>query len=160
MAISNISQGRIDKETTVNIGTISGGDARNTVPEKVALKAEVRSLDPKKAEKQANLLVSQFKKTAQRFGGKAIVKINQPCKGFHIKENSFVTGVKEKIRDLGFEPKLSPTCGGSDANVFNTRGIETLNLTYGAHNVHTTKEQIALKDLENIVKLLSKISEK
>jgi len=158
-AISGIRQGRIDEETTVNIGTIAGGDARNTVPEKVALKAEVRSLNAEKAKNQADLLTSRFKRAAEQLGGKSLVKINHPCEGFHIEEgDEFVAEVKEGIKNLGFKPRFSPTCGGSDANIFNAHGIETLNLTYGAHNVHTTKEFIALKDLENMVRLLLHLS--
>ncbi|PIS12227.1 peptidase M20 [candidate division WWE3 bacterium CG09_land_8_20_14_0_10_47_33] len=157
-AISKLKQGRINKNTIVNIGKITGGESRNVVPGKVFIQAEVRSLNNQRARSEMKKVVEEFRKTSEDDGGKTSFKILNPAQGFRVKkEDEFVKKVKHEIKTLGFTPKFSPTCSGSDANILNNRGIKTLNLTYGARETHTTRESIALKDLENIVKLLLRI---
>lgn len=154
VAMTKIRQGRIDEETTVNIGTISGGEARNTVPEKASLEAEVRSLNDQKAKALVGGVEKIFSDEAKRIGAKVIIKITKAANGFKLKESPFVKETKKALCALGLKPKFTPTCGGSDANIFNSEGIETLNLTYGTENNHTLQETISLTNLENIVELL------
>ena len=161
LAISHIKQGRINKETTVNIGKIKGGEARNTIPGTVGVQAETRSLNNKKAKDETKKIVKAFQKAAKTYGGRVSVKIINAAPGFKIKESdSFVQEIKNILREFGFRTKFLPTCSGSDANILNAKGVKTLNLTYGAQSTHTTKENIALEDLKNMVKSLLKISVK
>lgn len=159
-AISKLRLGRIDKETTANIGTICGGSSRNTIPGKVVLQAEVRSLNKRKALTLVGRISREFEGAANKLGGKAKFEIKNPAQGFKIRQGKFVRETLKVLKRLKFDPSFKPTCGGSDANIFNGKGIETLNLTYGAYDVHTIKESIALKDMENVVRVITEIATK
>lgn len=154
VAITKIRQGRIDEESTVNIGIITGGEARNTVPEKISLKAEVRSINDQKAKALVEGIGKIFSDEAKRIVARAIIKITKAANGFKLKKSPFVKETEKALASLELEPKFTPTCGGSDANILNNRGIGTLNLTYGAENNHTLQETISLTNLKNIIKLL------
>jgi len=149
-ALSRIKLGRIDEETTANIGIISGGKATNIVPDKVTLKGEVRSRNEEKLEKYTERLKKITEDTAQEFKAKAEVKINREYSCYNMSSDDQVVKISMKAaKDMGLQPELCPSGGGSDANVFNKKGFPSVVLAIGMEKVHTVDEYILIKNLKN-----------
>jgi tripeptide aminopeptidase len=147
-AISQLPLGRIDEETTMNIGLFKSGSAVNVIPELTELEGEVRSFNLKKAEDNFNLLVNIFKSEANKVGAEIDIKYFWDFMPYTIKDSSFV--YKETMRVLnkvGLKPAPRISLGGSDANSLNGRGIESINLGIGAQNPHSNDEFIFIEDL-------------
>ncbi|QGG46530.1 M20/M25/M40 family metallo-hydrolase [Heliorestis convoluta] len=148
-AIQQMKLGRIDEETTANIGTINGGRATNIVPERVTIMGEARSLSLEKLALQTESMVSAFHIAAEELGGKADVRTKQIYPAISLDEKDPVVVLAVQAAEkLGRKATLEGTGGGSDANIFNGAGIPTANLGIGMQKVHTTEEFITLEDLE------------
>jgi len=157
-ALSRMKLGRIDEETTANIGIISGGRATNIVPDEVTLKGEVRSRNEEKLDKYTEKLKQVIKDTAQEFKAKAEVKINKEYYCYNLSPDDQVVKIAIKaLKNIGLEPILCPTGGGSDANVFNKKGLPSIVLAVGMEKVHTVEEYILVKDLRNTVEYILSI---
>ena len=144
-AISNLPLGRIDDETTMNIGTLKGGSAVNVIPEMTELEGEIRSFDTDKVEKYFNLSLDVFNKEAKRIGGKIEF---ESYWDFTVSANSFVFSENIKaLKNVGLNPTPKISLGGSDANSLNEKGIESINLGIGAQNPHSNDEFIFIEDL-------------
>ncbi len=147
-AIAKMKLGRIDKETTANIGIIKGGRATNIIPEEVEIKGEARSHDQRKLERQLKHLEAVLRSACDQTGARLDLKIEEVYQAFAVnKSNEVLKLAVCAARKNGLKPKLVPTGGGSDANIFNARGIPTIIMGVGADRVHTTSERIAVKDL-------------
>jgi len=147
-AISQMQLGRIDDETTANIGVISGGKATNIIPELVNIEGETRSIDTEKLEKQTDLIVDILEVTAREFG--AQVKVEKDFLYPRLKLEETDTAVliaMEAAAAIGQKPVLVSTGGGSDANILNGYGIPTVNLGIGMSKVHSTEEFITIDNL-------------
>ncbi|HEX2950641.1 MAG TPA: M20/M25/M40 family metallo-hydrolase [Armatimonadota bacterium] len=150
-AIANMHQGRIDEETTANIGVINGGKATNIVPESVEIEGEARSRDPKKLDALVEHMRSCFTDAAEQAGGRAYVEVSDVYPGFSLREESpAVQYAKKALARLGKSPVVTSTGGGSDANFLNNHGIETAILSAGYHHPHGTNEKI---DEESLIEL-------
>ncbi len=150
VALSRMKLGRIDEETTANIGIISGGRATNIVPDEVRLKGEVRSRNEKKLEKYTEQLKKITEDTAREFKAKAEVKINRCYYCYNLSPHDQVVKTAVKAaKDIGLKPLLLPSGGGSDANIFNKKGIPSVVLAVGMEKVHTTEEYILVEELKN-----------
>jgi len=149
-ALSRMKLGRIDEETTTNIGIISGGKATNIIPDEVTLEGEVRSRNEEKLEKYTKKLKQIAEDTAQEFKAKAEVKINREYYCYNLSTDDQVVKIAMKAaKDMGLEPLLHPSGGGSDANVFNKKGFLSVDLAIGMEKVHTVDEYILVKNLKN-----------
>lgn len=147
-AISQLPLGRIDDESTMNIGILKSGSAVNVIPEMAELDGEVRSFDVTKVEEYFNLALDIFNKEAEQIGGKIEVDSFWDFKPYTVSENSLV--FKETFRVLekvGLKPTPKISLGGSDANSLNEKGIESVNLGIGAQNPHSNDEFIFIEDL-------------
>jgi len=148
-ALSRMKLGRIDEETTANIGIISGGRASNIVPDEVRLKGEVRSRNEEKLKKYTEQLKKITEDTAQEFKAKAEVKINRKYNCYNLSPHEQVVKVALKAaKDLGLQALLCPSGGGSDANIFNKKGIPSVDLAVGMEKVHTVEEYIPVEELK------------
>ena len=149
-ALSRMKLGRIDEETTTNIGIISGGKATNIIPDEVTLEGEVRSRKEEKLEKYTERLKKIAEDTAQEFKAKAEVKINREYYCYNLSTDDQVVKIATKaVKDMGLQPLLCPSGGGSDANVFNKKGFPSVVLAVGMEKVHTLEEYILVKNLKN-----------
>jgi len=162
-AIAGMKLGRIDKETTSNIGIIKGGTATNIIPEIVELKGEARSHDRKKLERQVEHMERALLKACQKHRARLKLKVERMYRSFELGEkSSFLSIVVAGMKATGIEPRITQTGGGSDANIFNERGIPTAILGVGADHVHTNREQIKIDDLvkgtEAILNILKEIT--
>lgn len=151
-AIAEIPSGRIDEETTSNFGIISGGKGRNVVPDKVELKAEIRSRSPEKLEAEVEKMVSKFKEAVSRFGAKAFCDKELAYEAFNIKEDDPVCIYAAKAAEqIGVKFNLEPTGGGLDANILNAKGIPCLALGLGNRNPHMNEELVSIEHMEKSV---------
>lgn len=157
-ALSRMKLGRIDEETTTNIGIISGGKATNIIPDEVILEGEVRSRNEEKLEKYTKILKQVVEDTAQEFKAKAEVIINREFYCYNLSTDDRVVKIAIKAaKDMGLEPQLHPSGGGSDANVFNKKGFPAVDLAIGMEKVHTVDEYILVKNLKNTVEYVLSI---
>ncbi len=160
-AIADFRLGRIDEETSANVGVITGGTARNVVPEWCSLQAEVRSQD----ERKATELLREMLETAAYAASLADCEVESEVRpsfpGYRFRENdSVVRLAAEALSACGFEPSYALSGGGADANVFNARGLSCLNLANGMMEIHTPDEHIAVADLEAMVEVTLSLVER
>ena len=142
--------GRIDEETTCNVGIIGGGVATNVVPDLVVIEGDVRSRNNDKLEAVREELVSTICNAVEKFGGKVTAEVEHKYSGFFIDTNSTVVKLAERACELYDLPlDITQTGGGSDANFFNTYGVPCVILGTGMKNVHTVDEFLKEEDLYN-----------
>ncbi len=148
VAIAKMRIGRIDKETTANIGVIQGGKATNIIPDRVEMKGEARSRNFGKLERQVKHMQDVLQKTCRRFGARVRIKTKLVYHSFEVKQNAkIIKAALSAVKKAGLKPILKETGGGSDANIFNADGVPTIIMGVGAHRVHTHAEMVAIKDM-------------
>ena len=157
-AISRMSLGRIDEETTANIGSFEGGRATNIVCDEVNILSEARSIVPDKLNKQTEHMKSTFEETAKEMGGIAEVEVKLMYPGFRFGPEEHVTQVAlQAVKNIGLTSTLATSGGGSDANIIAGFGIPTVNLSVGYEDIHTKNERMPIKELEKLSDLLVEI---
>jgi len=157
-AIAGLKPGRVDKETTYNIGMINGGTATNIVPEKTRVAAEARSLKLLKLDKISNHIADIFKNAAICNGAKINIKIKREYDGFKIRKDEVCMQIAKKaLLNMGITAKTVPTGGGSDINIFNSKNKSALNMSAGMENVHTNREYVKIEQLEKLAVLILEI---
>jgi tripeptide aminopeptidase len=146
--ISVVPNGRIDRETTANIGLIKGGSATNVVPKEVVIHGELRSHDNITLHKTRRAIFDAAHRIVKKNKAKIQISEDEEYQSFRINESdSFLKFMDNVVRSCGTLPSHVITGGGSDANIFNKRGIKTINLSSGMQKVHSNEEYILLKDL-------------
>ncbi len=149
-AVSNMKLLRVDFETTCNIGTFSASGATNIVTERVILELEVRSRSTEKLEAHTKHIVDCMKEACEKFGGTLEHTVATSYLGYNYEDDfPLVQKVADAAKKLGLSPECKKSGGGSDANIYNLNGIETLNLGVGMEKVHTTNEQLSIEKMEN-----------
>ncbi|MET3574825.1 M20/M25/M40 family metallo-hydrolase [Bhargavaea ullalensis] len=157
-AIANMSLGRIDSETTANIGRFEGGQATNIVCDEVKILSEARSIDKAKLDEQTEHMVRTFERQASLMGGSAETDVRLMYPGFSIgEEDPVIRTAAAAIRKVGREPQLMTSGGGSDGNIFNGFGVPTVTLSVGYEEIHTTNERMPVEELEKLADLLVEI---
>jgi tripeptide aminopeptidase len=156
-AIASMKIGRIDHETTANVGIIQGGNATNTVPARVMLKAEARSHDEAKLDAQTSHMRQAFHAAAARHaivvnGQTVTARVEESIERDYDRMNvpddsTIVQLVVRAANNLQQSVKTLATGGGCDANVFNRRGLEVANLGTGMQAIHTVKEWLNVQDM-------------
>ena len=148
-AITKMPEGRIDHETTANIGIIEGGMIRNGVPETCTLKAECRSLDHQKALAQSKAMREAFERAAAESGATVEIDETVAYEARAISEDApVVQAAIAAVRSVGLEPIAKTITGGTDALILCNRGIDAVVLGTGIQGAHSTDEQITVADLE------------
>lgn len=157
-AINNIKQGRIDSETTLNIGTIQGGTATNIVPEKVVIEGEARSFKPDTLNEQVRNVEKEFQSAVNEFGGRIEFNHRLSFTTFNLdKENHLVKMTVNAAEKLGIKHNITFTGGGSDANILNSNGIASVGIGIGVFDAHTNRENISLEDFYKSLEWLIEI---
>lgn len=160
-AITRMPLGRIDHETTANIGTLHGGMIRNGIPEHVTIQAECRSLDDGKAMHQAEIMRQAFEEAAKEAGAQAEINITVEYRASRTPEDAPVVKLaQEAISAVGLTPHLEVITGGTDALVLTGRGIAAVVLGYGGTAAHTAQEQITVEALEASTAVIKQILER
>ncbi len=163
-ALTEISQGRIDKDTTRNFGLIQGGVATNIVPEYVILKGEIRSHSKEKLISYTREVTDIFDKTIEQWKGTDTTGDKKPSVKTTItddypilslpEDSPVILRVKEAAEICDKKLQYTITGGGSDASIFCSYGLPAAIIATGMKNVHTLDEQIDLKDLVELTELL------
>lgn len=150
-ALTRMKLGRIDAETTANLGLAQGGAATNIVMETFEMKGDARSLVTEKMEAQVAHMTEVFEKVCAEKGAKLEADIQFSYGPVNLKPGDMVLEMASKaIRRCGMEPTLAATGGGSDANVYNTKGLMATNLGCGYKGAHTLKEHMPIANLEKL----------
>jgi len=153
-AITDLKLGRIDEETSANVGIIRGGTAGNIVPEWCSFLAEARSHDPQKVADLVREMLEAATFAAGLEDCQVETEVQKSYSGYRFKRDDFVVRLaRTALERTGREPSLRLSGGAADANVFNERGLACLNLANGMAEIHTPDEHIAVADLEGMVDL-------
>ncbi|WP_407309276.1 M20/M25/M40 family metallo-hydrolase [Desulfosporosinus sp. SB140] len=157
-AIAKMTTGRLDEETTSNVGTIQGGLATNIVAETVTIACESRSRDINKLERHTAQMSETFRQTAEEMGAKAEIEVRRLYAPFKLSRESQVASLAaEAAQSAGLNPEFAATGGGSDANYYNSYGIPCVVLSTGMQKLHTTEEYIKEEDLFSTTELVLEI---
>ena len=153
-AVSDMRLGRIDHQSSANVGRITGGTARNIVPEWCTLEAEARSRDPQTLTQLTQEMLDAIGFAASTSDCTAETEVEQSYRAYTFSaDEPAVMLAAEGLRRAGFEPTTAFSGGGADANVFNERGLPCVNLGNGMTDIHTPDEHIAVADLEAMVEV-------
>lgn len=154
-AIVALELGRLDHETTANVGIIEGGIVRNGVPDKVIFKAECRSLIHEKAVKLAEKMKAIMTHEVEKAGAQIEIVENNLCKAVDIPENSFTVNLSKKaLKTVGIDAKATFMTGFTDASIYNNMEIEMAVVGIGARNEHALDEHIYVEDMEKALKMI------
>ena len=155
--IARMRLGRIDHETTANIGVVEGGMAVNIVPNQVILRGEARSHSEDKLNRQTEHMKSCLEDAAARYvldidgkrhNARVEAKIERDYDRMDVPESApIVQLVHAAAKNLHLDVKVLATGGGCDANVLNQKGLVVANLSTGMREIHTVNEWLDLKDL-------------
>ncbi|MCK5825608.1 MAG: M20/M25/M40 family metallo-hydrolase [Desulfuromusa sp.] len=166
-AIAKMVLGRIDEETTANIGTIHGGLASNIIPKCISLRGEVRSHDINKLRKHTELIIAAVEEEVANATITVAGETKRASMALELKEDFSPMRVAEDApilqiiheagAALGRPQEIRAAGGGSDANIFNGNGIEMVIVATGMSKVHTINEQIAVDDMVKASELLVEI---
>ena len=151
-AIADLRLGRIDDETTANVGTIHGGTAGNIIPEWCTFLAEARSHGERKLQELVQEMLDAISFAAGLEDCEVETEVHKSYRGYRFKRDDEVVRIAHAALERnGFTPSYGLSGGAADANVFNERGLQCLNLANGMQDIHTPDERIAVEDLERMV---------
>ena len=146
-AIAQMEWGRLDAETTANVGVIEGGQAMNVVPERVKLVGEFRSFDPARVQALRDRWRTICEQVACESEGSVEVKFSQTFEAVRLpNEAPIVRAAVAGLKTVGIQAKLERTGGGSDANAFALKGIQCLVFPTGADRIHSPQERLLLRN--------------
>ncbi|HFE63524.1 MAG TPA: M20/M25/M40 family metallo-hydrolase [Caldithrix sp.] len=157
-AIASLRLGRLDHETTANVGVITGGMIRNGVPEDAGFLAECRSLNHEKAQMLANEMETTIRQQVESVGATVEIRIDNLCKAVNIPEDSAtVEMAKKALRKAGIEATTTFITGFTDASIYNNHGIEMAVVGIGARQEHSLDEHIYVADMEKALTMILEI---
>lgn len=154
-AIRSLKIGRVDRDTTNNIGIIRGGEIRNGVPALTVIQAEARSHDLSKAKRQVDKYRRAFLEAAAKHKAKIEFKYFLACDGFsYSKKDALIKRLMLEWEKNGRQPYIKRSGGASDANGFVSKGIKAIPIGYGGKNPHSVNENVSLRDMEKIAQFI------
>ncbi|MHB1568734.1 MAG: M20/M25/M40 family metallo-hydrolase [Solirubrobacteraceae bacterium] len=150
-AIAAMRLGRLDDETTANVGTIEGGSAINVVPERCRIVAETRSLDAERASAVATEMVDRLQDAADSNECDLDLDLERMFAGYRVAPREPQLAVAERaLATRGFRPSRIESGGASDANSFVAAGFPCICLADGVQANHEPTERIAAQTLEDV----------
>ena len=155
-ALASVPQGRLDEDSTVNIGTITGGTVTNVIPDYCRVTGEIRCFNHEKAMSIYDRICSAFEEHANG-------AVCEPVMNLHLlaykisEEHPVIRRFQSACRRLGLPGDLIYTFGGSDNNSFVRHGITGLDISCGMNKIHTTEEYTTVDDLVSGAELVAEI---
>jgi len=150
-AITAMRLGRLDEDTTANVGIIRGGEAVNIVPDRCTIQGEARSHMSDKLESQVSHMIDAIQLAAAEEEVDVEMTVIDEFHGFDFSEGGLPIDLAERaFSRMGLETKRTSTGGGSDVNVFNLKGLPCVNLAAGMEQVHTPDEYISVESLHQM----------
>src|SRR6476469_6826146 len=157
-AVSRMELGRLDEDTTANVGLISGGTSGNVVPGHCGIHAEARSLDTERAAEVAGKIADACAWGASEHGCDVDVRIEELFRGYQVPKDSGALALAEEgLRGAGLEPRQVAIGGGSDANAFRRDGFDCILLSNGTDAVHTADELVPARSLDKMLEVCEAI---
>ncbi len=161
-AVLGMPQGRIDFETTGNVGTIHGGLVRNAVPEECVIEGEMRSMEFEKVETLVSSAKTHLDEVRSRYPGARVDgRFHLGYPGYKLEPGDpaadLVFGV---LRELGMEPDPHPVGGGTDGNVFRGHGISSIVIGRGGYNQHTKDEYLVVPEMLDCARVVEAVVRK
>ncbi|MEW6201785.1 MAG: M20/M25/M40 family metallo-hydrolase [bacterium] len=157
-AVAAMRLGRIDDETTANIGVIRGGNATNIIPALVHIEGEARSHNHEKLHAQIEHMKNCLNEACGRFGAKVEITIDREYNAFHLPEDVPVIGrFAAAARKIGITPEIHTSGGGYDANIINTHGVPTAPIACGGESPHSTEEKLFLPKMLQCAQIVLEI---
>jgi tripeptide aminopeptidase len=151
-AIADLRLGRVDEDTTANVGVIRGGTAGNIVADWCTFQAEARSHDPAKLADLMQEMLDAFSFAASLTDCRVDVASRKSYRGYRFKRDDEVVRLAvDALARTGHEAQYGLSGGAADANIFNERGLQCLNLANGMIDIHTANERISVADLDAMV---------
>ncbi|HEX6490308.1 MAG TPA: M20/M25/M40 family metallo-hydrolase [Gaiellaceae bacterium] len=153
-AIGDLRLGRLDEETTANVGHIRGGTARNIVPDRCEFWAEARCHDEHKLGELIEEMLETVTFAAQLGECDVETRVVPAARGYRFRRDDLAVRLAATaLARAGLQPSYGLSGGGADANVFNERGLQCVNLANGMTDIHTPEERISVEDLERMVEV-------
>jgi tripeptide aminopeptidase len=150
--IASLELGRIDAETTANVGVISGGTAGNVVAERCDVMLETRSIDHERAHLSATRIVDALTAAASDAECDVEIDVEEQFRGYKLARTAPpVLAAAAALEANGFEPRYIATGGGADANAFIANGLTVVNLANGTQNAHQVDERVSVAALEQML---------
>ena len=154
-AIPNMPQGRLDAETTANVGMIEGGTALNVVPDRCTISAEVRAVEQDQVDRYVTEAIDALQDAADSSGCDLDLKLQQLFTGYRSGSREAPVALAARaLRRLGYEPSYRSSGGGSDANAFRVNGFACTNLANGTERAHERTERVSFVALEGNLELM------
>jgi tripeptide aminopeptidase len=153
LAITAMPLGRIDEQTTANVGSVRGGTgSTNVVPDRCRVLAETRSLDPSRVEDVVAKMVDALHDGAAQAECDVDVVCEKLFTGFKVRQNApELAAAEAALRACGYEPQRIQTGGGSDANALQAAGFPCINLANGTERNHEATERVSVAALEGML---------
>jgi tripeptide aminopeptidase len=152
--IAAMELGRLDAQTTANVGTISGGTNANVVPERCRLEAEARSLDTTRVEAVATEMIDHLQDAADAAECDLDVVVERMFEGFRVRARAdSVTVAERALQACGYTPRHINTGGGSDANALQVNGFECICLANGTERNHEPTERVSVDALDGMLEV-------
>ena len=151
-AIAAARWGRLDPQTTTNVGRVEGGTASNVVAERCYVQAEARSIDHERAGEVATSIVDAMTEAASDRECDLEIHVEELFRGYKVPRSALPVEVASRaLADVGIEPQPISTGGGSDANVFQARGFPCVNLANGTKAAHQPDERVTVDALTTML---------
>ena len=157
-AVNRIRQGRIEDDMTLNIGSISGGEADNIVPERCICSGEARGFDHSRVLEEVQKAERVFKEEAEGVGAEIEFDYDVKIRAYQVPEDDRVCRrFVNACRRMNLKGELKATHGGSDNNVFMEKGIRGIVLACGMYNTHSTAEYASISDMKDAAELIAEL---
>jgi tripeptide aminopeptidase len=151
-AVAEMQLGRIDEQTTANVGKIRGGTAANVVPEWCTLIAEARSHDDRKLAEVVQAMQDAITFAAGVAECDVETKLNRTYRAYRYRRDELpIRLAADALARCGFEPRYGLSGGAADSNAFNEHGLQCVNISNGMTDIHTPDESIAAADIDSMV---------
>ncbi|MBI4671436.1 MAG: M20/M25/M40 family metallo-hydrolase [Chloroflexi bacterium] len=158
-AIARTKLGKLDRDSTANFGIVRGGMARNIVPDKVEIVGEVRSRNTRKLERHTRAMKQGFERTLRGTGAKLEFRVTRAYNRYEFGKNDrLVQRVARVLKQLGRTPRYEMTMGGSDANIWNAKGIKAVVVSVGYEQIHTPSEYLPVAELVKAAELVETLA--
>jgi tripeptide aminopeptidase len=151
-AIHAMTLGRLDEETTANVGRIDGGTAVNVVAERCRVELETRSLDDDRAGELVGRLVDAVSEAASDSDCDVETSVERQFRAYRLPRTApVVEAASAALRSVGIEPIYRSTGGGSDAHALVAAGLPVLNVANGTEGNHQPDESVTVEALETML---------
>lgn len=157
--ISKIKLGRIDSNTTFNIGTVNSGNGKNIIPDYLISEGEIRGMNDKSIDGLLKTIEKTLDEETKALGASYKFEYKKDIVAYKVSEDSFVVKrYKDALKALNYgDATVVDTFGGSDNNNFNLNGIIGVVISNAMNDVHTTHEYFSINELIKSAEILLKI---